>query len=123
MVAPPPQTVSAILPAYAATIHKAHGSEYPAVAIPLLTQHSPMLQRNLLYAGITRGKWLVVLVGGRQAVAIAVRNTSGRRRWSKLRERLAVAPVPESEPRGFGSAGQLNRARRRRRQWNVRTPR
>jgi exodeoxyribonuclease V alpha subunit len=74
--------------AYAATIHKSQGSEYPAVVIPMLTQHYAMLQRNLLYTGVTRGKQLVVLVGQRKAVAIAVRNVSGRRRWSKLREWL-----------------------------------
>jgi exodeoxyribonuclease V alpha subunit len=73
-----------LVPAYAATIHKSQGSEYPAVVIPLMTQHYAMLQRNLLYTGITRGKRLVVLVGQKKAVAIAVRNVSGRRRWSKL---------------------------------------
>ncbi|MEQ9260567.1 MAG: ATP-dependent RecD-like DNA helicase [Roseovarius sp.] len=76
--------------AYAATIHKSQGSEYPAVVIPVLTQHYAMLQRNLLYTGITRGKRLVVLVGQRKAVAIAVKNVSGRRRWSKLDEWLVV---------------------------------
>ena len=73
-----------LVPAYAATIHKSQGSEYPAVVIPVLTQHYAMLQRNLLYTGVTRGKRLVVLVGQKKAVAIAVRNVSGRRRWSKL---------------------------------------
>ena len=74
--------------AYATTIHKAQGSEYPAVVIPLTTQHYAMLARNLLYTGVTRGKRLVVLVGQRRALAIAVRNQGGRRRWSKLKERL-----------------------------------
>jgi ATP-dependent exoDNAse (exonuclease V) alpha subunit len=78
--------VDTLVPAYAATIHKSQGSEYPVVVIPVLTQHYAMLQRNLLYTGITRGKRLVVLVGQKKAVAIAVRNVSGRRRWSKLRE-------------------------------------
>ena len=73
-----------LVPAYAATIHKSQGSEYPAVIIPVLTQHYAMLQRNLLYTGVTRGKRLVVLVGQKKAVAIGVRNVSGRRRWSKL---------------------------------------
>src|ERR1022692_2233755 len=77
-----------LVPAYAATIHKSQGSEYPAVVIPLMTQHYAMLQRNLLYTGVTRGKRLVVLVGQKKAVAIAVRNVSGRRRWSKLGEWL-----------------------------------
>ena len=65
-------------------IHKSQGSEYPAVIIPVLTQHYAMLQRNLLYTGVTRGKRLVVLVGQKKAIAIAVRNASSRRRWSKL---------------------------------------
>ena len=78
--------LDALAPAYATTIHKSQGSEYPAVVIPLMTQHYVMLQRNLLYTGVTRGKRLVVLVGQRKAVAIAVKAASGRRRWSKLRE-------------------------------------
>ncbi len=82
-----------LVPAYAATIHKSQGSEYPAVVIPVLTQHYVMLQRNLLYTGVTRGKQLVVLVGQRKAVAIAVRNVSGRRRWSKLKEWLGAASI------------------------------
>ncbi len=77
-----------LVPAYAATIHKSQGSEYPTVVIPILTQHYAMLQRNLLYTGISRGKRLVVLVGQKKAVAIAVKNVSGRRRWSKLDEWL-----------------------------------
>src|SRR6266481_4224704 len=81
--------LDALIPAYAASIHKSQGSEYPAVVIPVMTQHYPMLQRNLLYTGVTRGKKLVVLVGQKKAVAIAVRNVSGRRRWSKLSEWLA----------------------------------
>ena len=74
--------------AYATTIHKSQGSEYPAVVIPLVTQHYMMLARNLLYTGVTRGKRLVVLVGQRKALAIAVRNQGSRRRWAKLREHL-----------------------------------
>ena len=77
-----------LVPAYACTIHKSQGSEYPAVVIPLLTQHYTMLQRNLLYTGITRGKRLVVLVGQKKALAMAVKNHLGRRRWTKLREWL-----------------------------------
>ena len=77
-----------LVPAYAATIHKSQGSEYSAVIVPVLTQHYAMLQRNLLYTGVTRGKRLVVLVGQKKAIAIAVRNASGRRRWSKLSEWL-----------------------------------
>ena len=81
-----------LVPAYAATIHKSQGSEYPAIVIPVLTQHYAMLQRNLLYTGVTRGKRLVVLVGQKQAIAIAVRNVAGRQRWSKLKEWLAGLP-------------------------------
>jgi exodeoxyribonuclease V alpha subunit len=77
-----------LVPAYAATIHKSQGSEYPAVVIPVMTQHYAMLQRNLIYTGVTRGKKLVILVGQKKAVAIAVKNVSGRRRWSKLDEWL-----------------------------------
>ena len=67
---------------------RAQGSEYPAVVMPVMTQHYAMLQRNLLYTGVTRGKRLVVLAGQKKAVAIAVRNVSGRKSWSKLREWL-----------------------------------
>ena len=75
--------------AYATTIHKSQGSEYPAVVIPLTIQHYTMLQRNLVYTGVTRGKRLVVLVGQRKALAIAVKGARARRRWSKLREWLS----------------------------------
>src|SRR5271166_2434936 len=75
--------------AYATTIHKSQGSEYPAVVILLTTQHYVMLQRNLVYTGVTRGKHLVVLIGQRKALAIAVKGARTRRRWSKLREWLS----------------------------------
>ena len=94
--------LDALVPAYAASIHKSQGSEYPAVVIPVMTQHYAMLQRNLLYTGVTRGKRLVVLVGQKKAVAIAVRNISGRRRWSKLQEWLRAGP---SISRPIGMAG------------------
>lgn len=68
---------------YATTIHKAQGSEYPAMVIPLTTQHYAMLARNLLYTGVTRGRRLVVLVGQRRALGIAVRNGDASRRWSR----------------------------------------
>ena len=77
-----------LVPAYACTIHKSQGSEYPAVVIPLLSQHYPMLRRNLVYTGITRGKQLVVIVGQKKALAMAVRNRLGRRRHTKLAEWL-----------------------------------
>jgi exodeoxyribonuclease V alpha subunit len=80
-----------LVPAYACTIHKSQGSEYPAVVIPLLTQHYTMLQRNLVYTGLTRGKRLVVLVGQPKALAMAVKNQRGRRRYTRLQALLSVA--------------------------------
>lgn len=74
--------------AYAMTIHKSQGSEYAAVVIPLLSQHHVMLQRNLLYTAITRGRQLVVIVGDPAAVATAVRNDRVRKRWTRLRTLL-----------------------------------
>jgi exodeoxyribonuclease V alpha subunit len=73
---------------YATTVHKSQGSEYPAVVLPILTQHYMMLERHLLYTGITRGKSLVVLVGQIKAVAMAVEGNRERHRWSKLGEWL-----------------------------------
>ena len=75
-------------PAYAVTVHKSQGAEYPAVIIPLVTQHFVMLQRNLLYTAITRGKQLVVLIGTRKALDIALRNDRPRQRLSGLTARL-----------------------------------
>ncbi|MBQ2516104.1 MAG: ATP-dependent RecD-like DNA helicase, partial [Desulfovibrio sp.] len=74
--------------AYAVTIHKSQGAEYPAVIIPVTTQHYVMLQRKLVYTGVTRGRKLVVLVGTRKALAMAVRNNRSVRRYSALAERL-----------------------------------
>jgi exodeoxyribonuclease V alpha subunit len=75
-------------PAWAITVHKSQGSEYPAVVIPILTQHYILLQRNLLYTGVTRGKKLVVIVGTKKALAIAIRNNKTERRFTLLAERL-----------------------------------
>jgi exodeoxyribonuclease V alpha subunit len=74
--------------AYAITIHKSQGSEFPVVVIPLATQHYMLLQRNLLYTGVTRGKRLVVLIGQGKALAIAVKNNRTQKRFSGLAERL-----------------------------------
>jgi exodeoxyribonuclease V alpha subunit len=74
--------------AYAITIHKSQGSEFPAVVIPLATQHYMLLQRNLIYTGITRGKRLLVLIGQKKALGIAVRNDRPQRRYSGLRTSL-----------------------------------
>ena len=78
-----------IVLAYATSVHKSQGSEYPVVIIPVLTQHFILLQRNLLYTGITRGKKLVVLVGSRKALAIAIKNNKPQLRYTGLRGRLA----------------------------------
>ena len=74
--------------AYAIPVHKSQGSEFPAVVMPLAMQHYLLLQRNLLYTGITRGKRLVVLVGQANALALAVRNNRTRHRFSGLLARL-----------------------------------
>jgi len=74
--------------AYALSIHKSQGSEYPAVVLPLHQQHFMLLQRNLLYTGITRGKQLVVLVGSRKALSLAVRRQDTAQRYSALAWRL-----------------------------------
>jgi exodeoxyribonuclease V alpha subunit len=75
--------------AYAISVHKSQGSEYPAVVIPLMPQHYPLLQRNLLYTAITRGKKLVIIVGSGQALSRAVQNDKQRNRLSLLDKRLA----------------------------------
>ena len=74
--------------AYTATAHKSQGSEYPAIVIPIATQHYPMLERNLLYTGVTRGKQLVVIIGQPKALAIAVRTIKSMRRLTNLAKRL-----------------------------------
>ena len=74
--------------AYAVTIHRSQGSEYPAVVIPLVTSSWMMLQRNLLYTGITRAKRLVVLAGSRRALAAAIRTKGAGRRHTALAHRL-----------------------------------
>jgi exodeoxyribonuclease V alpha subunit len=78
-----------IVPAYAVSVHKSQGSEFPALIMPVHTQHYILLQRNLLYTGVTRGKKLVVLVGTKKALSIAIKNDKTRRRYSSLRYRLA----------------------------------
>jgi exodeoxyribonuclease V alpha subunit len=84
--------------AYACSIHKSQGSEYPCVVLPVHTQHYVMLQRNLLYTGITRARKLVVLVGSRRALAIAVKNDRTAARFTQMAARLA-APRGDGAPR------------------------
>jgi len=81
-------SLSEIVPAYAISVHKSQGSEYPAVVLPLSTQHFVLLQRNLLYTAITRGRRLVVLVGTQRALRIAVQEAGVRQRFTQLKERL-----------------------------------
>lgn len=78
-----------IVPAYAISIHKSQGGEYPVVVIPLLMQHYVLLQRNLIYTAVTRGRKLVVLVGESRALAMAVKNNRIRHRYTWLAHRLA----------------------------------
>jgi exodeoxyribonuclease V alpha subunit len=82
------EDLDSLVPAYATTIHKAQGSEYPAVVVMLGGAHYPMLARNLLYTALTRGKRIVVLVAERRALRLAAEDAMGRRRWTKLAERL-----------------------------------
>jgi exodeoxyribonuclease V alpha subunit len=79
--------------AFAVSVHKSQGSEFPAVVIPLLTSHYMMLQRNLLYTAVTRAKRLVVLVGQPKAIAMAVRNNKVTARYTGLRERLVEGAI------------------------------
>jgi len=74
--------------AYCISVHRAQGSEYPCIVMPVMTQHYMMLQRNLLYTGVTRAKQLVVLVGTRKAIAIAVQNDDVMQRWTALDWRI-----------------------------------
>ena len=97
-------------PSFAMTMHRAQGSEFPAVVVPVLTQHYPMLQRNLLYTAITRGRSLVVVVGSRKALAMAVRNDRTGERNTMLKSRLprmetgGATAIPEGS---FGRLGFL----------------
>jgi exodeoxyribonuclease V alpha subunit len=81
--------------AYALSVHKSQGSEYPVVVLSLLKEHYPMLQRNLLYTALTRGKRLVVIVGSRRALELAVQNASQRERFTRLAERIRQAVTGE----------------------------
>ena len=74
--------------AYAVSVHKAQGSEYPAVVIPVLTQHYALLQRNLIYTAVTRARGLVVMVGTKKALAVAIKNNKTERRYTYLRYRV-----------------------------------
>ena len=77
-----------IMPAYAISVHKSQGSEYPAVIVPILPQHHLLLQRNLIYTAVTRAKRLVVIVGSKKALATGIKNDKIMRRYTHLAERL-----------------------------------
>jgi len=76
--------------AYAVSVHKAQGSQYPVVIIPVLTQHYMLLQRNLIYTAVTRGRKLVMLIGTKKALAIAVKNNKTQKRYTRLCDRLTA---------------------------------
>jgi exodeoxyribonuclease V alpha subunit len=78
--------------AYAISVHKAQGSEYPAIIMPVVTQHYMLLQRNLLYTAVTRARKLVVLIGTRKALAIAVKNDKVQKRYTRLADRIRSIP-------------------------------
>ena len=82
--------------AYAVSVHKSQGSEYPAVIIPVMTQHYLLLQRNLLYTGLTRAKNLAVLIGTKKALAIAIKNDKVKKRYTRLADRLRMESVVPS---------------------------
>ena len=93
-----------LIHAYAISIHKSQGSEFPVVVIPLLTQHYMMLQRNLLYTAVTRARKMVVLVGSKRAIGMAVNNNRIAQRNTKLALRVAdQGPVSDT---GYTSSGQ-----------------
>ena len=83
-----PSELDELVLAYAITVHKAQGSEYPAVILPLHGQHFMMLRRNLLYTGVTRGRQLVVIVGSERALRMALQRDDSANRASRLKERL-----------------------------------
>ena len=82
--------------AYAISVHKAQGSEYPVVIMPILIQHYMLLQRNLIYTAVTRGKQLVVMVGTRKALAVGIKNNKTKERYTLLKQRISRKEPLES---------------------------
>lgn len=78
--------------AFATTIHKSQGSEYPVVLLPMYTQHYVMLSRNLLYTGLTRAKKLAIIIGSKKAIGMAVRSINQKPRYTQLQQRLTSRP-------------------------------
>lgn len=91
------EDIDELVPAYAISIHKSQGGEYPVVVVPLMMQHYMLLQRNLVYTAVTRGRKLVVLVGEWKALAMAVKNNRIRRRYTWLAHRLAGSDAGRAE--------------------------
>jgi exodeoxyribonuclease V alpha subunit len=92
-----------IVMAYAISVHKSQGSEYPVVIFPVTTQHFLLLQRNLIYTGITRAKKLAVLIGTKKALSIAIKNNKPQLRFTRLSERLrGISPFPPLVKGGWG---------------------
>jgi exodeoxyribonuclease V alpha subunit len=87
-----------LIHAYCISTHRSQGSEYPVVVMPLMTQHYIMLQRNLLYTAITRARRMVVLVGTRRAMALAVKNNQVAERYTALRVRLQSGTDRRGDP-------------------------
>ncbi|MFN8483853.1 MAG: ATP-dependent RecD-like DNA helicase [Anaerolineae bacterium] len=96
------QELDELVHAFAMSVHKAQGSEYPAVVMPLVTQHYMLLQRNLVYTGVTRAKRLVVMVGQKRALGMAVRNARLSKRNSRLAQRLRAQDPIDATARAFG---------------------
>jgi len=94
--------------AYAISVHKSQGSEYPAVIVPLVTQHYVMLQRNLLYTAMTRGQKLVILIGTQKALQIALKNDRPRMRLTSLAARLSEGSVFKTSDKTSGLARPLD---------------
>jgi exodeoxyribonuclease V alpha subunit len=89
----PLESLDEVRLAYAMTIHKSQGSEAPVVILPMTTQHYMMLQRNLLYTGVTRGKRLVIVVGQPDAIWAAIQNNRASQRVSRLAQLLRGKPA------------------------------
>ena len=84
--------------AWAVTVHKSQGSEYPVVLFPMYTSHYVMLSRNLLYTGLTRAKKLAIIIGSKKAIAMAVRSVNQKPRYTQLQQRLIKASTEQFSP-------------------------
>ena len=101
-----------VVHAFAMSVHKSQGSEYRAVVLPMLTQHYMLLQRNLLYTAVTRAKQLVVIVGNKKAIAMAVRNNKIAQRNTRLADRLRAANAANAPTEALTYARKKTNAKR-----------